>query len=194
MKEEIVIRMKEELKSGETIKKDSSRIKRIKELEKNEIVKEYLKLLSIYGAMPKEISYNDENAIDSTIDDALSLIDKDSTNGIYVYLGTFEYIDLSEFADGVDEVVKRNDKNAYKRKYFNIEREEVTEVPIALCNKFEKENRILYLGDSWDYYFSDAIDDAKRIQREFFKSVIDYDQEKAVKTILKKYNRKKGEY
>lgn len=194
MKNEIVIRMKEELKSGETNKKDSSRIKKIKELEKNEIVKEYLKLLSMYGAMPKKISYSQENVIDSIIDNALSLIDKDSTNRIYVYLGTYKYIDLSEFDDGVDEVVKRDDKSAYKREYFNIERKEVTEVPIALCDKFEKENIILYLKDSWEYYFSDAKDDAKRIQREFFKTVIDYDQEKAVKTIIKKYNKKKGEY
>jgi len=197
MKEKILIEMREELKSAKRDNEQYNReAARLKELKKDEKVQEYLKLVSHYGKDDIEAhQFDEKDTIDTIYYYAMRKIHKESTNGIYVYLGTYRYIDLSEYDDGIDELVRREDKRAYKREYLNLEQRETISIPIEECDDFESENIILYLSDDEEYYKNDAKDNAKRIQMEFATIAIKESQEKAVKQMIKRYgNRKLGEY
>ncbi len=197
MKEKILIEMREELKSAKRDNEQYNRdAARLKELKKDEKVQEYLKLVSHYGKDDIEAhQFDEKDTIDTIYHYAMRKIHKESTNGIYVYLGTYRYIDLSEYDDGVDELVRREDKRAYKREYLNLEQREIVSVSIEECDDFETKNIILYLSDDEEYYKNDAKDNAKRIQMEFATIAIKESQEEAVKKIIKRYgNRKLGEY
>lgn len=197
MKEKILIEMREELKSAKRDNEQYNReAARLKELKKDEKVQEYLKLVSHYGKDDIEAhQFDEKDTIDTIYYYAMRKIHKESTNGIYVYLGTYRYIDLSEYDDGVDELVRREDKRAYKREYLNLEQRETISIPIEECDEFESENTILYTSDGKEYYVNDAKDNAKRIQMEFATIAIKESQERAVKQIIKRYgNRKLGEY
>lgn len=197
MKEKILIEMREELKSAKRDNEQYNReAARLKELKKDEKVQEYLRLVTHYGKDDIEAQeFDEKDTIDTIYYYAMRKIHKESTNGIYVYLGTYRYIDLSEYDDGVDELVRREDKRAYKREYLNLEQRETISIPIEECDDFESENIILYLSDDEEYYKNDAKDNAKRIQMEFATIAIKESQERAVKQMIKRYgNRKLGEY
>lgn len=197
MKEKILIEMREELKSAKRDNEQYNRdAARLKELKKDEKVQEYLRLVTHYGKDDIETQeFDEKDTIDTIYYYAMRKIHKKSTNDIYVYLGTYRYVDLSEYDDGFDESVKRNDKRAYKREYLNLEQRETISIPIEECDEFESENTILYTSDGKEYYVNDAKDNAKRIQMEFATIAIKESQEKAVKQIIKRYgNRKLGEY
>lgn len=197
MKEKILIEMREELKSAKRDNEQYNReAARLKELKKDEKVQEYLKLVSHYGKDDIEAhQFDEKDTIDTIYYYAMRKIHKESTNGIYVYLGTYRYIDLSEYDDYFDELVRREDKRAYKREYLNLEQRETISIPIEECDDFESENIILYLSDDEEYYKNDAKDNAKRIQMEFATIAIKESQERAVKQMIKRYgNRKLGEY
>lgn len=104
------------------------------------------------------------------------------TNHIYVYRGTYlldHFCDIEHGPTGI--VVGRNDPSAQYRTYHDLEQYFEVDIPINKCDEFEQNNYILFVGIS-RYY---------EIQKEFIVDAIKYNQDVAVKNILKKYSKKK---
>lgn len=185
MKQELLNLLKEELQS---IKKENEEhnkmIKRIKELQKNPDVIEYLKLINLLDGDLKEIKSSDKEIITSFYHHYLSKIEKEDTNNIYVYLGTYKNNDEIDVVHGsTDFRVNYNSKDANYRIYKNIEYPYVQSIPISMCDEFEK-NHIVIKPKS---YFKER--EYYEIQKDFFTHAIKTNQESAKKMILKKYNK-----
>ena len=187
MKEKILESIRKELlETKEIIIKYNKDIQRLEELKQDSKVQEYINLLKIYkNDEIKHIEYTKQyeiNAIIRIYQDYLRKNKVSSTNDIYVYLGTFKY-SWNDYIDDYSNLhTKRNDKDAYKREYWNIEQEKKVEISIDEVDKFEQENIIIYPEKILEakYYF-------KEIQKEFFIDAIKTNQEEAVKRLVKKY-------
>ena len=150
-------------------KKNQEVIDRVKCLEKNEFVREYLDLkLKIDKVYSSEMS--DDEVIDVSIQGISSYVD--NTNEIYVCLGEY-YLSYK--------------KEKYKR-YMNIENEnDFYLIAYDECEEFEKNHHVILL----DYVGNDIFDilnKYREIQMDFFKTAIKENQEKACRKVLtKKY-------
>lgn len=188
MKEELLIFLREEL---ERIKventKYNEKVKRIKELEKDPKIREYINLLEIEKSNLKQIKLSDKQIILSFYHNYIYKIQKQETNGIYVYLGTYKYNHEIDIVHGSsDNRVEYNSKKADYRIYKNIEQNLDASIARNECNNFEKEHIIIYPEDGLnilEYY---------KIRDDFFVKAIKTNQESAKKLILKKYNTKKN--
>ena len=170
MNQEILSKMKTEFAhQRHCIDEHNEKVKRIKELEKDLSVKEYLALTGIKKEKYSYIRKSNEKVVSEIYGKYLPEIDE--TNGLYFYLGTYKN----------HRRVKFDNKKADYRRYFDIEGVE----PIIVDRKdflsFEKENTILST-----YYHSRA--DYNYIQNEFFTEAITNSEEAAVKKLIKKYH------
>lgn len=183
MKEELLKLLKEELEvKKEENNKHNQRIRRIKELKKDLNVKEYIELVNIVGKDLKQIKYSENEIILSLYYRYLHKIKEEDTNGIYVYLGTYEYNHEVDIVHGSNDFrVNYNSPQANYRIYKNIEYPYGESIPIQKCEEFEK-NHIIIKPKS---YFKDK--EYYEIQREFFIKAVKTNQETAKKMILKKY-------
>lgn len=184
MKEELLKQLKKELEN-EKLKNENhnKKVKRIKELLKEPSVKEYIKLTNIVDQNLKNIKLTDEEIISSFYSKYLHKIKKEETNGIYVYLGTYENNNEVDIVHGSNDFrVDYNSSNADYRIYKNIESPYGEIIPIRLCEEFEKNNIIIYPKT----YFKEQ--EYYKIQKDFFVKAVKTNQETAKKMILKKYN------
>lgn len=186
MKEELLILLKEEL---EKIKIENNehnqKVKRIKELQKDSKVKEYIKLISLFkNEELKQINLSDTQIISSLYNRYLHKIQKEDTNGIYIYLGTYEYNNEVDIIHGSNDFrVNYNSPKANYRIYKNIEYTYGESIPIEMCDEFEKEHIVIKPNT----YFKNKI--YYQIQEDFFIKAVKTNQESAKKMIIKKYNR-----
>lgn len=185
MKQELLLFLKEELQSikheNEEINK---RIKRIKELQKDPNIIEYLKLINLVDNDLKQIKISDKEIILTYYHHYLNKIKKEDTNNIYVYLGTYKINEEIDIVHGSSDFrVNYDSPSADYRIYKNIEYPYGETVPINKCDEFEKNHVIIkpktYFKEK-EYY---------EIQKDFFVHAIKTNQESAKKMILKKYNK-----
>lgn len=183
MKEELLIELKQELQNRKIENQEhNAKIKRMKELEKDPNVKEYINLIKILEDDLNLINISDKKLILSYYSWYLNKIKDSETNKIYVYLGTFKYNDEIDIVHGSrDFRVKDDYKDADYKIYRNIESDRNVDIPIGKCEEFEKNNIIIkpktYLNGK-EYY---------NIRDDFFVASIKTNQESAKKLILKKY-------
>ena len=147
MKEEILERIKMDYHEMKSKKEKYQKIrKRIQELEQNELVKEYLQLLSQTESYDYEriVDLSKEKMYDRAFRNHLTSIKE--TNGIYVYLGSFIYSIECDIEHGANDYrVKRNDPNANYWLYQDIERYDSIEIPIKKYEDFEKNHQVIIL-------------------------------------------------
>lgn len=178
MKEELLNKIRDEV---ESVKNENRKINdkytRLKELENNPLVREYLFLLSEYNkGKIKYINEQDNKIIDNIYIKYLKQIDEDSSNKIYVYMGTYVKSNSS------DRRVSRYSKDADYSIYRNLELIDDIVIPIEECDYFEKENLVIYPQTNFrELEYGD-------IQRNFFYESVVNGQDSAKKKILKKYN------
>lgn len=183
MKENTLTQIKNEVEITKlNIEKNNTMLKRIKELEKNRYVREYLSLVGLSNTKQKFITDTDDEIISQIYGKHIHRIDERDTNGIYVYLGTFRYSDEIDIVHSSCDIrVKYDDKRADYRLYKNIEQVFAKKININDCKSFERENIILNPNSYYkekEYY---------NIQKEFFITAVKKGQEAARKRILKKY-------
>ena len=183
MKEELLTELKQELQSRKIENQEHNiKEKRLRELEKDANVKEYINLIKILEDDLNLINISDKKLILSYYSCYIHKIDECDTNKIYVYLGTFEYSNEIDIVHGSRDFRVKDDSEAADYKiYRNIETDCSIEIPIDKCEEFEKNNIIIkpktYLNGE-EYY---------NIRDDFFVASIKTNQESAKKMILKKY-------
>ncbi len=185
MKHELLLFLKEELKSIKQENEEyNQRIKRIKELQKDPNVIEYLKLINLVNNDLKQIKTSDKEIILTYYHHYLHKIQKEDTNDIYVYLGTYKNNEEVDIIHGSSDFrVNYNSSEADYRIYKNIEYPYGERIAINMCDEFEK-NHIVLKPKS---YFKER--EYYEIQKDFFAHAIKTNQESAKKMILKKYNK-----
>lgn len=185
MKKELLKEIREEVLNIKKANEErNQRRNRIKELEGDESVKEYIELRGIDTLADFTESITDERTLASEIYYRyIHRIDKKDTNGIFVYLGTYRESYESDIVHCNDDIkVGYNNPNAEYRLYQDLEQHSVITVPIKDCEVFEKSNRVI---------FPKGYNLCKRyyeIQKEFFTEAITNSEEEACKLILRKNN------
>ena len=123
MKEELLTKMREELEiEKQKLANYNRKIKRIRELENDVNVQEFLKLTNLqYGSLPlKRVS--SESLIESIFYQHLHEMDEKDSNGIYVYLGTYKYTDEIDIVHSPHDIRVPYDSTVSDyRVYQNIE-------------------------------------------------------------------------
>ena len=137
---------------------------RMKQLENNEVVKEYLNLKSNIRMGCNTLSSDDliEVAFHG------NEYDIDETNNIYVCLG--------EFAIGQDRV----------KRYMNVENErDFYLVPLDECNNFEESHKVIIIANKKDkaFYLNNKF---REIQLDFLREAVNSNQKRACRKILSK--------
>lgn len=183
MKEDTLTQIKNEVEITKlNIEKNNTMVKRIKKLEKNRYVREYLSLVGLSNTKQKFITDTDDEIISQIYGKHIHRIDERDTNGIYVYLGTFRYSDEIDIVHSSCDIrVKYDDDRADYRLYQDLEQLASLVVNIKDCKAFEENNTIINPNGyfkSREYY---------KIQKEFFITAVKKGQETARRRILKKY-------
>lgn len=156
-------------------------LKKIEELEQNEIVKEYLNLTEQLKSIDYQeiIGRSNEDIMESAFRNHMYSIKE--TNGIYVCLGTFMMNNTYDIEHGPSDYrLKRDDPRAEYRIYKDIEKTDSIQIPINKCEKFESTHKVIIPKTSLTekYYYE--------LQREFIKTAVKHDQEKACQRVLRK--------
>lgn len=187
MKEELLIILRDELVK-QKIKNEqyNKKVKRIRKLQKDAKVKEYMQLTDFSYDDLKLIKVTDSEIIDSFYRRHLYKIKENETNGLYVYLGTYQNSHEIDIVHGGNDIrVNYDSKKADYRIYQDIEQSFSEIIHISKCEQFEKDHTIInpkmYLGKNTFY----------DIQKEFFVRAVKVNQESAKKLVLKKYNKSK---
>lgn len=185
MREDLLTELKMKL---EDIKRRNNeynnKVKRIRELQKDSYVKEYIKLTGLKADDLKLIRSSDKEIIESFYYGYLHKIKEDDTNGIFVYLGTYAYSSEIDIVHGSSDIrVNYDSHSANYRLYQDIEYSFSRQVLISECEQFEREHTIL----NPTVYFSNRTYYA--IQRDFFVRAIKTDQKSAKKTVFRKYSK-----
>ena len=182
MKEDTLNQIKNEVEIAKlNIEKNNTMVRRMKELEKNRYVKEYISLVGLPKNKQKFITDTDDEIISQIYGRYIHRIDERDTNGIYVYLGTFRYSSATDVVSLGDDRVSYDDDRADYRLYQDLEQFASMVVNITDCKAFEENNTIINPNGyfkSREYY---------KIQKEFFITAVKKGQETARKRILKKY-------
>ena len=167
-------------------REDYLRIKQmIKELEKNTLVQQYIRLNGLIN-MNSDFLYNlDSNSFDKVIlDDLISKNKDDFTNNIFIFLGTYKettYRGL-EYNNKLYNTVRRNDPNGLFNTYVDIEHDLKDEiiVPLNKTDNFETTHTCI-VNDFSNPTSARYIDEYKKIQ------AIYNNQQYAKRLILSKY-------
>ena len=150
--------------------KEKEDLKRLEQLEKNDIVREYLNLKnSLLMPNNQYRMLSDDELIEAAFQGYKNCIVE--TNCIYVCLG--------EFAFG-------REKKLYKR-YMNIEKsDDAVLIPLEECLEFEKNHEVVFVSgidDGFKHIFDNRYEE---VQRDFLREAINGNQEKACHRVLSK--------
>lgn len=196
MTEENLKRLKEEYKNYHEAKieydelnnkKDKLQLE-LKEMENNEIIKQYLIKKGKFDAIESDIvdllagkgrylKYSEETLL-------VFIGATYYSNDIYVCVGEFPekydtkygYIYLSDFKS--KQILPINSNDSIYRAYIDIESRREMIILKSRCNDFENRNMVLYPNDE------DPFDFFERVRLIFFKTCVDYNQEKAIAKVL----------
>ncbi len=179
MKEELLEELKKEfINKKREIERYNANVRRVKELEKDDNVKEFLKRTGL----KENLSYirkSDIDIIGGIKDSYIYKNGKNNTNKIYFYYGTF----VENKDGGIGYQVNYRNKYAKTRLYYDIENMWPIQVGIEESKEFEANNTIIgtHYGSRMDVNY---------IQKEFLLEAVEHGQEVAKAKILKKYRRK----
>lgn len=185
MKEELLVKIREDLEiEKERLKEYNDKIKRIKELMKDDKVKEFLKLISLDYKVGNTKKMVTDDIIASIYSQYLYLIKESDTNGLYVYLGTYAYNDEIDIVHGSrDYRVSYDSPKADYRLYQNIELWGSEQILIRKCEEFEKNHIVInpmVPFSNKDFY---------EIQKDFFIRAVKDNQKSAKRMVLRKYSK-----
>lgn len=185
MKEELLVKIREDLEiEKKRLKEYNDKIKRIKELMKDEKVKEFLDLTSLDYKVGNSNKMVTDDIIASIYSKYLYIIRESDTNGLYVYLGTYAYNDEMDIVHGSrDYRVSYDSPKADYRLYQNIELWGSEHILIRKCEEFEKTHTII----NPNVPFSDKA--FYEIQKDFFIRAVKDNQESAKRMVLRKYSK-----
>ncbi len=183
MKEELLKEIREEVKGiKEKMEEHNADIKRVKELEKDPHVKEYITLMRKLDNNVKKTEYSEAEIIASIYRKYISQIEDIDTNEIYVYLGTYTSSSEIDIVHGANDIrVRYDDPSADYRIYWNIEQSFAENIFLPQCKEFEETHVIL---NPSGYFKREAF---YKIQQEFFVKAAQVNQKAAAKSLLKKY-------
>lgn len=149
MEDDILKKIKEEYQLGIQRQIEYKNIqKRLKELEKEDLVKEYLSLLEISqsSSFNKLLNIKNRDLMDSIAHRYLYKIKE--TNGVYVYAGTFCYSNEWDIMHSWSDIrLNYYDDRAQYRLYQDIEQSDGLVVPISKCCEFEEKNKVVFWKD-----------------------------------------------
>ena len=153
----------------------------ILELEKTETVKRYLELKDELASIKfqKSLMSSDDELLFYAFHNNCHCIN--STNNIYVCLGTFMYGNDYDIVHGTTDImVEKNDPKANYRVYINIEDGFTTQIAINNCPKFEKTHKVIFPNTkkTEKFYYD--------LQKEFISIMVEEGQEEACRKILTK--------
>ncbi len=186
MKEEVLNKLKEEVYQIEKIINNrNEKAKRLRELESNKAVQEYLAIDPDTKSKLNYITTSIDDIIANTYPRYLSDKFTKDNNGIYVYLGSFHeyWVPLSEERD--DWEVEYGSPETSYRCYQNIEEKYIYSDTGKYMMQFEKEHTIIFPKNVNDIRDRERI--FKEIQNEYYQIAVKDNQEKAKQMILKKY-------
>lgn len=187
MKEEILNEMRRELailkhKNEELHKK----ISRIKELEKDPKVEEYISLKGLEKTNETVIIPSDKDLVALIYNHYLYNTDNENESKVFIYLGTFKISDETDIVHGSPTIrVKYDSEHADYRLYRAITAHTAIVIPIKDAKRFEEENIVLDLRNS-SYSLDKKYYD---VQKEYFQVAVTESEEKAKQLLLGKYNR-----
>lgn len=182
MREDILNQIKNEIENKLLDnEKYNATVKRIKDLEKNRYVKEYINLLGLPISRQDFIIDDTDSIVSEIYSKYINKIGESDTNRIYVYLGTYRYSTTSDVVSLGDDRVSYDDNRADYRVYQDLEQRSSIVVNIKDCKSFEENNTILNPNS----YFKNQ--EYYRMQKEFFIAAVKDGQDAAKKRILKKY-------
>ena len=183
MKDELLIKIREDLEEEKRkLTEYNNRNKRIKELVKNEEVKEFLNLTGLTYQPINTKKMVTDDIIASIYYRYLYQINEEDTNEIYVYMGTYKYSDEIDIVHGSNDIrVSYDAIDANYRLYRNIEKSSSEQVLISRCEEFEGKHTIINPRIA----FSDA--QFYKIQKDFFIRAVKINQESAKKMLLRRH-------
>ena len=122
MREELLRQLKKEL---EDRKKENTlyneKVKKIRELQRDSKVNEYLQLTGLISPELKQLKISDEKLILSFYRQYLSEIKEGETNGIFVYMGTYQNSNEIDIIHGSHDLrVDYHSSDADYREYREI--------------------------------------------------------------------------
>lgn len=168
---------KEFIKQKEKYK---SLIEKKEELEKKPDVKEYINLLEIIDSWDSNVQEKSDKQL---LDKAVYSERIVESNNIFVYMGTYRISSEIDIVHGSsDNLVAKNDPSADYRIYSDIEKNSLDasiQVPISQCDKFEKENFVLYPNRRYvtsEYY--------NLVREIFFETAVKSGQKKAIEKVI----------
>lgn len=184
MREELLKLVKKDFEREKKRQKELKiKLKRKANLEQNKWVKEYLELKEeLDESFDKElVDKTDSQILRSSY--ASNVKQEDSTNNIYMYMGTYRRSNEIDVVHGANDYrIEYDSPKADYRLYKNLEYEYDYEmIPISQCCEFEKTHNFIHAKG----YMREA--KFYKIQEEFIELAVKYGQEEACKRILKKY-------
>lgn len=185
MKSEELKKLKETFKQLQSKRNEVIELqKEINHLEKNEIVKRYLNLISLYeekitGRNTGYDKYSDEDLISI----ALGKVDITPDEDIYVYIGTYKYnYEVDVIHGSYDIPVDRTNTDADYVEYENLESryDGSIKIPYKEADNFEKNHKIIVPKNvlNREKYFY-------KLQKEYFEIMILDSPESALSKINK---------
>ena len=158
--------------------------RRLEFLKNNRLVKEYISLCEELG------DYRVDSFMKREDDTQLRYLfgefcrKSKTTNGIYIYLGTYKYVYDSDIIHGdTDEQVNYNDERASYSLYRNIESDSSIMIGLVHREAFENSHVIIYPNRD---YLSCRMVNFDKLQTEFARDCINCGQDEAVKRVLAK--------
>lgn len=192
MKDEELENLRREYKHLVDLRDELIKVRsRIKELEQEPIVREYLSLLnrerSDLSSNYKLFRKTDEELLEEAIRETVHRPDC----SIYIYIGDYKTLEGEPRSTKLVPTfipISKNEEYPEYRKYRNIECncEEGTMIFIDECEEFEQRNIVLYPPNK-----TYSIEYFNKIRRIYFDTAIKYGKEKAVEKILYKKNMQK---
>lgn len=183
MKEEVLNQIKDSYNQKKKIRNDIlALLDRLRKLEENDIVKEYIKLKQQLDTTNyQKILGEPENQILYSTFYSHRYMIKD-TNEIYVCIGTFRLDNICDIEHGPSDIrLKRDDPRAEYRIYRNLEDEFSKQIPIHKCEEFERTHNVIIPKTTLStekYYYE--------LQKEFITLAVTEGQETACRKILKR--------
>lgn len=153
-------------------KKSLMRQEEVKKLLKDPTVQKYLSLekyLKYKELSKREIAYTAFSSVN---------ISKESSNKILVYIGSY-----NDFG----QMLSENDLEIKNKTFWDLETMEIYNVPLAECDKFEKQHLIIFIP----FQVSSSEEYSRiffKIRSYFFEQLIDNSQEEVTKRLRKKRN------
>lgn len=186
MTEENLLNLRNRYQQLNEVNKNLEKMLSIKEeLETNEVVKEYKKLLDTLDIYQKEfpiskgLMTNDE-LLEKVMDEEYIT----NTNRIYVYQCSYAKKYYRKTKQNIDYYrVAVDDSRAEYHVYLDIEKELKSaqiEIPASERETFEKENSVIYPVDAFPYDFY------QNKRKIFFETALNESQEVAIQKVLKK--------